>query len=419
MGLRSGSSPGLRPGPGPGPGRGLRRPDRAALDPAALVELRAALAAGAAPGTALTAAGHGPLEPVARAVRLGRPLSDVAAEVATGDARTDLLVRALALAEATGSGALAAVDQTARAAEEDAELTRLLDTHTVQARGTIALLAGMPVVLWLVLIALNPASLRFYTRPVGVATGLAALALGAAAQVWSRRIVDRARRASAAADPLTPPRPRPDLVRGAAFAAPMLVAMSVTAGLGVGLGSAAVAGMVGLRPRRAATQAGAAPQLGEATADQDTAAAGATGGAAETVELVAVALDAGLPAVGALAAVAPLAPAPARRPLDDAARRLRGGWSVDEAFAGSPLAALGEVLAATHRWGAPAAPALRHLAAELRADRRSAVAAAAERTQLHLIFPTTMLMLPAFALAVVTPLVWTAFAGGGGFGANP
>ncbi|MBA2316164.1 MAG: hypothetical protein H0V93_00005, partial [Euzebyales bacterium] len=78
-----------------------------------------------------------------------------------------------------------------------------------------------------------------------------------------------------------------------------------------------------------------------------------------------------------------------------------------------------EVLAATHRWGAPAAPALRHLAAELRADRRAAVAAAAERTQLHLIFPTTMLMLPAFALAVVTPLVWTAFAGGGGFGANP
>jgi hypothetical protein len=135
------------------------------------------------------------------------------------------------------------------------------------------------------------------------------------------------------------------------------------------------------------------------------------GGAAETVELLAVAVAAGLSTGAAVAALAALAPPAARPVLDAAARRLRGGWDAEEAFAGTGLCTLGGVLAACDRWGAPAAPALRHLAEELRADRRAAAEEAAERAELALVFPTTLLTLPAFALGVVPPLLWTAFTG--------
>jgi pilus assembly protein TadC len=174
----------------------------------------------------------------------------------------------------------------------------------------------------------------------------------------------------------------------------------VTLGVGAlaGLGAAAAAAVVGGRRPRPATRP---PDL-------------ASGGAAEAVELVAVALGSGLSTVAALAAVAPLAPPAARGPLEHAVRRLRGGEAADAAFAGGGLAAVGAVLAASDRWGAPADPALRRLAAELRATRRAAAEEAAERTQLSLVFPTTLLTLPAFAVGVVPPLLWTAFAAAGG-----
>ena len=47
----------------------------------------------------------------------------------------------------------------------------------------------------------------------------------------------------------------------------------------------------------------------------------------------------------------------------------------------------------------------------LRAHERGVAEAAAERVQLALVFPTTLLTLPAFVLPLVPPLVWTAFAG--------
>ena len=78
------------------------------------------------------------------------------------------------------------------------------------------------------------------------------------------------------------------------------------------------------------------------------------------------------------------------------------------------LAPLGAVLAAGERWGAPAEPALRRLAAELRATRRAAAEESAERVQLALVFPTTLLTLPAFTVGVVPPLLWSAFTGAGG-----
>jgi Type II secretion system (T2SS), protein F len=135
------------------------------------------------------------------------------------------------------------------------------------------------------------------------------------------------------------------------------------------------------------------------------------GGAAETVSLLAVALGAGMAPAAAFAEVAAVAPAAAQPLLHSAARRLAGGWRCDEALADTPLASVGATLAAAQRWGAPAVPALRALADDLRADRRAAVEVAAERLQLTLIFPTTLLTLPAFVLGVVPPLLWTTLRG--------
>lgn len=131
---------------------------------------------------------------------------------------------------------------------------------------------------------------------------------------------------------------------------------------------------------------------------------------AEVLDLYAAALDSGLEPGGAAAAVADLAAPPFGPALRAAARRLAQGWDVEQAFAAGPLAELGGVLAPSVRWGTPAAPGVRELAAHLRAGRRAAAEAAAERAQLLLVFPTTLLTVPSFVLATVPPLLWSAFA---------
>lgn len=156
---------------------------------------------------------------------------------------------------------------------------------------------------------------------------------------------------------------------------------------------------------------------GRAASDADPLAGDSrSGGAAETIELVAVALAGGLSPALAVATVAPLAPPAARPVLAAAGRRLSGGWAAEAAFAGTPLASLGAALAAAERWGAPAGPALRRLAADLRADARAAAEEAAAKVELQLVFPTTLLTLPAFVLGAVPPLLWAALAGLGGAG---
>jgi Flp pilus assembly protein TadB len=381
-----------------GAGRGV-----ADADPAALVEVRAALAAGAAPVAALSAVQTGPLASVAAAARLGRPLGELAAEVTTGDARADLLVRALAVAEANGAGGVAGVDQALAAGAEDEAVRRALRVRSTQARLTAVLLTAMPALLWVLFVATNPGMLGFYRHPAGAATGVAAGGLGALGQWWARRIVTGAARAVAAADPIVPPAPRRDLLRVVALGGPPLVGGLLGLHPGLTLPAAALGALLGWRGTRADRSA---------RLRADAAARAATaGGAAETVELLATALAAGAPPVGAVGVVAPVAPPVARGALRAAERRLRGGWGPDEAFAGTGLDALGAALAATTRWGAPAEDALRRLAAELRAGRRAAAEEAAERVQIALVFPTTLLTLPAFVLAVVPPLVWTAFAG--------
>ncbi|HWH31214.1 MAG TPA: type II secretion system F family protein [Egibacteraceae bacterium] len=133
----------------------------------------------------------------------------------------------------------------------------------------------------------------------------------------------------------------------------------------------------------------------------------AGGGAAETAELLAVALAGGLPHAGAVRLVADLGPPAARPVLRRAEAALAAGVAVDAAFAATPLRDLGAVLGAATRWGASARELLSAYAAGLRADRRAALAEVAERTELRLVFPTTLLTLPSFLLAVVPPLLWT------------
>lgn len=373
-----------------------------ALDAVTLAEVRAALMAGAGPAAALVgaaqraSAGSAALAGVVAPLRAGEPLATAAADVDTGDAGTDLLVRALGVAERTGAGSAAAVDQAIAAARDEADLARLLRSRTVQARGTAVVLTVVPVLAWLLLVVADRATLRFYATGLGMATGGLAVLLASAGQWWSRRLVAAAARAGAEADPLVRRRPPRDRARMAALGLPVLVVGLFAAGPTLGIFAAALAVAVGAR-RGADDRGGRADISG--------------GGAAECVELVTVALSAGLSPPAAVAAVAPLAPPAARPALAVAARRLRSGWVTESAFADGGLAALGETLGATERWGAPAAPALRRLADDLRADRRAAVETAAERTQLALIFPTTLLTLPAFVLGVVPPLLWTAFAG--------
>lgn len=375
---------------------GLRSAATAPFDTSLLVEVRAALASGASPATALSVARSGPLAAVARDVRVGRSLAEVAADVDSGDVNVDLLVRGLGIVERAGTGATAAVDQVITAVEEAAASARLLRARTAQARGSAVVLAALPLAVWALLVMLNPRTLAFYRTGLGVATMIGVALLVAAALAWSRRLVRGATRAADRVDPLSGPPPARDVGRGLALGLPAGLVLILGGLPALAPMGAAVGLLVGLRPRGGAD--GPAPDL-------------SGGGTAEAAELLAVALGSGGSAVAALTEVARVGPPATRRALSDAARRLRGGWSLDEAFDGTRLEPIGAVLAATARWGAPAAPGLERLAADLRAARRAAAEEAAERLQISLIFPTTLLTLPAFVLGVVPPVLWTALRG--------
>lgn len=359
------------------------------VDARLLLELRAAVAAGLSPAEALVAATRGgALEPVVRDLRVGRSLADVATSLRPDtEAWAVLLVRALAVAEATGAGALAAVDQAMESVRSEADLQRLLDIRTTDARGTAALLSCLPVAVWAVLAVLDPSSLGVYRTGPGIVAAILAIVLIALAWHVMRRLVQSTVDTAMAADPLSTAEPSPWRASlAAAVATGMAVAVITAPAAGV---TAAVLVLAGIR-RRGRRQRGHHP-----------------GGAAETIELVGCALTAALPVIPALTCVARLAPHAAREVLAGAARRASSGWTLEAAFADTPLTMLGETLAAAQRWGAPADVSLRRLTKDLRAVRRAAAEQAAERLQLALVFPTTLLTLPAFVLGIVPPLLWS------------
>jgi Flp pilus assembly protein TadB len=357
-----------------------------------LLRIRAALTVGLPPGEALCSARDAELTRMARMVGLGQPLSTVARTVADrqGALGAGPLLRGLALAERSGHGAVDAVD-VALHLRHDAEIDELrLAARTAQATGTARVLTALPIAAWALLMAVDPAALRFYGTALGWTCASVCVLLGVAGHLWSRRLVRRAGAAAGLADPLATAAAPFDASRAAVVAVPIGVAGWVALHPLSGLLAGAAAGAWAGRPRTVPT----APPC-------------------TTVELVALLTmllraEAGL--VSALEHLAEVTPDPLDGQLRAVGRRLRAGTGTEAAFAGTGLAEVGAVLAITEQWGVGAATPLQLLSDAVRVRQRAAAETAAERVQLSLVFPTTLLTLPAFVIAVVPPLVWTALA---------
>ncbi|MFA9444141.1 type II secretion system F family protein [Egicoccus sp. AB-alg6-2] len=278
--------------------------------------------------------------------------------------------RGLAVAEAVGAPLLPALDAAA-AAEEDARAARrAVAVASAQTKAVAAGLLVAPFVLVPLLGGVFGADLAgFYaTRPgrfVG-AIGLALLGLGGAAVVALLRRIG--------APPRPPAGPAVHRARSACFG---LLAAAVTHPL-VGV---VVAVVVLVRGGSGGTTA--------------------PPGVDEAADLTATALMGGVGPGEALRMCADQLPAHAVE-LRSLALELELGLA---ARPGGPLARLDAVLRAAADVGAPAAPALRRLAGELRADERARVLAAAERLPAQLTFPTALALLPATLLLVGAPIV--------------
>jgi Flp pilus assembly protein TadB len=357
-----------------------------------LLRVRAALAVGVPPSHALRAANGAALADAGRQVALGLGLAEAARRAAqtSGPLGAGPLLRALALAERCGHGAVDAVDVALSTRQDAVADDQRLRARSAQATGTARLLAVLPVAAWVLLVAIDPGALRFYAAPLGWLCAAVTLALTVAARIWSRRLVGHAERAAAMADPLAVASAGFDRVRAAVVAGPAVVAVTLVIGpvVGVALGVALAA--VGGRPR----SVGDPPALG----------------ALELVELLRMLLGAGTALPAALDDLGAVVPTPIAARLRAVARRLRAGDDVETAFDASGFADVGAVLAISERWGVAAGEPLRRLGEAFRAQQRAAAETAAERVQLALVFPTTLLTLPAFVIAIVPPLVWTALA---------
>lgn len=356
-----------------------------------LLRIRAALSAGLTPSEALSAVTEGPLVSVTRQLRVGRSIHDLAVSGSVRDATGARVLRALAVAERCGTAAVDALDLVLETARDTTAVQRLLVVKTAQARGTAKILALIPLVGWALLVLIDPRALRFYTTAMGWITGGAAIALGLIGRSWSGRLVERAAGAARRSDPLVGEPAGFQPVRALTVALPVVVIMSIA--FGIPLALALGLAVVGITGRSRATP-GPEP-------------AGCT--TADVIALLGMTLGAGTALDAALEQVAAVTEGPAQAHLRTAARRLRSGWTIEAAFEGG-FGELGSVLAVTECWGVSAAEPMSLLIDDLRSRQRAASEEAAERVQLSLVFPTTLLTLPAFVLAVVPPLLWTALA---------
>lgn len=121
----------------------------------------------------------------------------------------------------------------------------------------------------------------------------------------------------------------------------------------------------------------------------------------EVADLVAVALSGGVPPAPALRLVARYVPSCA-----DPLRRAATAFELGRPH--EPDGELGAIVGALRlsaRYGTPAAPALRQLADDLRAEELARVRAATQRLPAQLAFPTALCHLPATLLLVGAPLL--------------
>jgi tight adherence protein C len=135
----------------------------------------------------------------------------------------------------------------------------------------------------------------------------------------------------------------------------------------------------------------------------------------EVVDLLTLAVGAGLTVPLAVAAVArrhdgPVA-AELRRVAEEVARGHRCADALDDAGArlGPDARPVLAALVASERYGAPLAEALARLSTDVRADRRRRAEEAARRVPVKLLFPLVLCVLPAFALLTMAPLLAGAF----------
>jgi tight adherence protein C len=131
----------------------------------------------------------------------------------------------------------------------------------------------------------------------------------------------------------------------------------------------------------------------------------------EVVDLLTVAVGAGLTVPKAVAVVAGRATGPLARALAATVADAEAGRPFADALddlpdrAGEPTRALAASLAGCVRYGTPIASALAALAAEARDSERRRLEQAARRVPVLLLFPLVLCVLPAFALLTVAPLI--------------
>jgi tight adherence protein C len=131
----------------------------------------------------------------------------------------------------------------------------------------------------------------------------------------------------------------------------------------------------------------------------------------DLVDLLVLAVGAGLTVSLAVAAVARRAPGGLAGELGRAAeeaalgRRLADALDDIPARAGEAVRPVVAALVASERYGAPVLSGLERLAGEVRRDRRRRAEEAARRVPVKLLFPLVGCTLPAFGLLTVAPLI--------------
>lgn len=394
----------------------ILRPDHARavadLSAADLLAVRAMLAAGADPATALAQSLAPALEPVRAALRAGLSLPELAASPSNEplDPAADALVRALATAQVVGASAGAGMDGVLHGVGAAARLQSMITLHSTQAVMSAKFLVGLPLVAATGLAILDGNVRSFLISPIGLVAVAVAVGLIATAAVWIRRLIKAVTLAGGTVDPLwARPGAKPRAVMVVTIAVGIVATM--TSGPLVGLSAAVVLRLIGapLHRRFAAgdgERAGGGP---DHTPDRPEEFGGLisrteTLPTVQAIELLAVALSGGVGLLEAVRVTATLAPPEVRPVLRHIAAGLRAGLQPAEAFP-DQLTEVAGLIDISYRWGAPIAQSLRMLAADLRDRAAIAAEEAAERLAVRLVFPTTLLLVPAFGLLVVTPMM--------------
>lgn len=304
----------------------------------------------------------------------------IVAGAPTGDVRAlpPRVQRAVRVAVEVGAPLVPALDAATAALDDERRRERAVHVATAQARAVAVGLLCLPVVLVPGLGRLLAVDLvGFYATGPGRVVLAVAAGLAGLGALLVRGILRRATRARRG---------------GSGRAGPAVLAGAVVA-IGAGAGAGLVAGVVVMALRRPAAD-GSHPELDE------------------IADLLATALAGGTSVSAALRLVGEVGVGERGR-LDRLALAADLG-RLDEGAVG-PLAPLAQVLAATRRWGSPAAASLRALARDLRAEQLADALAAAERLPAQLTVPTALCLLPASVLLLGAPLVADALAHAGGW----